>query len=51
MLQYLAQGACQALEDAVCLADRVEEAGTNVEVAFAAYEALRAPRNSSLSWI
>jgi 2-polyprenyl-6-methoxyphenol hydroxylase-like FAD-dependent oxidoreductase len=46
MLQYLAQGACQALEDAVCLADRVEEAGDDVEGAFAVYEALRAPRTA-----
>jgi salicylate hydroxylase len=36
MLQYLAQGACQALEDA----------GDNVEGAFAVYEALRAPRTA-----
>jgi 3-hydroxybenzoate 6-monooxygenase len=25
MLQYIAQGACQAIEDAICLADRVRE--------------------------
>jgi 3-hydroxybenzoate 6-monooxygenase len=46
MLQYLAQGACQALEDAVCLADRVEGAGDDVEGAFAVYEGLRAPRTA-----
>ena len=27
MLQYLAQGACMSIEDAVCLADKVAEAG------------------------
>ena len=36
MLQYLAQGAGMALEDSLCLAKCVAEAG-NVETAFAAY--------------
>lgn len=44
MLQYLAQGACQALEDAVCLSERVREYGNDLERAFVAYEELRAPR-------
>ena len=46
MLQYLAQGACQALEDAVCLADQVQAAGRSLEEAFTKYEALRAPRTA-----
>lgn len=46
MLQYLAQGACQALEDALCLADQIEHASGKIEKAFAAYEALRAPRTA-----
>jgi 3-hydroxybenzoate 6-monooxygenase len=46
MLQYLAQGACQAIEDAVVLADCVEDHPGDVEAAFNAYEALRAPRTA-----
>jgi salicylate hydroxylase len=41
MLQYLAQGACMAIEDAVCLANRVEAAGGDFAAAFKAYEAAR----------
>jgi 2-polyprenyl-6-methoxyphenol hydroxylase-like FAD-dependent oxidoreductase len=44
MLQYLAQGACQALEDAVVLADSVHAHGGDVAPAFSAYAAQRAPR-------
>ena len=41
MLQYLAQGACMAVEDAVCLADQVEKTGGDFERAFQSYEQLR----------
>ncbi|MCC6474702.1 MAG: FAD-dependent monooxygenase [Burkholderiales bacterium] len=41
MLQYLAQGACQAIEDAVCLARKLSESGLDYERAFAAYQAAR----------
>jgi salicylate hydroxylase len=41
MLQYLAQGACMAVEDAVCLAERAEAARGDFAVAFKAYEAAR----------
>jgi salicylate hydroxylase len=41
MLQYLAQGACMAIEDAVCLADRVESARGDYARAFEAYQAAR----------
>jgi 3-hydroxybenzoate 6-monooxygenase len=47
MHQYLAQGACQALEDAVCLADRLsrhDDAGA----AFLDYERVRLPRTALL---
>lgn len=37
MLQYLAQGACQALEDAVQLSDEVERRPEDLESAFQAY--------------
>ena len=41
MLQYLAQGACMAIEDAVCLADRVKSAQGDYAAAFEAYQAAR----------
>jgi salicylate hydroxylase len=41
MLQYLAQGACMAIEDAVCLADRIERAQGDYAAAFEAYQAAR----------
>jgi 3-hydroxybenzoate 6-monooxygenase len=47
MLQYLAQGACQALEDAVCLAQQIQDHG-GYEKAFAKYEDLRAPRTARI---
>lgn len=42
MVQYLAQGACQALEDGVALA-RCVDAERDVEAAFSRYEAERMP--------
>jgi 2-polyprenyl-6-methoxyphenol hydroxylase-like FAD-dependent oxidoreductase len=41
MLQYLAQGACQALEDAVALGDALAEHPADRAQAFAAYQAAR----------
>ena len=41
MLQYLAQGACMAIEDAVCLADQLDAAGSDVAAAFQTYERQR----------
>jgi 3-hydroxybenzoate 6-monooxygenase len=41
MLQYLAQGACQATEDAVWLAEKVAEQPDNLEAAFLAYQQQR----------
>jgi salicylate hydroxylase len=38
MLQYLAQGAAMATEDAVCLADKVVEARGDYPAAFQAYQ-------------
>jgi 2-polyprenyl-6-methoxyphenol hydroxylase-like FAD-dependent oxidoreductase len=37
MLQYLAQGACMATEDAVCLAEKVAESPDDLPAAFQAY--------------
>lgn len=44
MLQYLAQGACQALEDAVVLADALAAHRDDVPAAYAAYERERVAR-------
>jgi salicylate hydroxylase len=46
MLQYFAQGACMALEDAVCLADTIERHGGSVEAAFKAYQGKRVVRTA-----
>ena len=41
MLQYLAQGACMAIEDAVCLANKVEARRGDFAAAFQAYQEAR----------
>jgi salicylate hydroxylase len=41
MLQYLAQGACMATEDAVCLADQVAQQPNDLPAAFHAYQQQR----------
>ena len=41
MLQYYAQGACMALEDAVCIAYTVEKNSGDIEKAFKNYNDLR----------
>jgi salicylate hydroxylase len=41
MLQYLAQGACMAVEDAVCLANKVDELQGDFATAFKAYQQAR----------
>jgi 2-polyprenyl-6-methoxyphenol hydroxylase-like FAD-dependent oxidoreductase len=54
MLQYLAQGGCQAIEDAAALAAALERhddggaaaAGASIEVALLAYQDARAPRTA-----
>jgi 3-hydroxybenzoate 6-monooxygenase len=48
MLQYLAQGGCQALEDASYLADMLIEYGENFEQAFLAYQEERLPRTAKV---
>lgn len=44
MLQYMAQGACMALEDAVCLAHQMEAHAGDCDAAFEAYRRQRFPR-------
>jgi salicylate hydroxylase len=46
MVQYLAQGACQSIEDADCLARQFAGCGGDVDKAFAAYQAERIPRTA-----
>ena len=46
MLQYMAQGACMALEDAVCLAKQVERYDGDIERAFTAYQNIRITRTA-----
>jgi salicylate hydroxylase len=42
--QYFAQGACMAMEDAVCLSDKFEKCGGDFKSTFQAYQADRIPR-------
>lgn len=46
MFQYIAQGACQALEDAACLAETLAHHEGDVSTAFLAYQAERIPRTA-----
>ena len=46
MMQYLAQGACMALEDAVTLGEALAAEGGNVEAAFTRYERARVARTA-----
>ena len=46
MLQYFAQGAAMAMEDGVCIGEKVEEAQGDFAAAFKAYERERGPRTS-----
>lgn len=48
MLQYLAQGGVQALEDVACLSDMLHTHGSEVETAFLAYQEDRIPRSASV---
>jgi 2-polyprenyl-6-methoxyphenol hydroxylase-like FAD-dependent oxidoreductase len=54
MVQYLAQGACQAIEDAGCLARQLTRYDGDAVKAFAAYQAERIPRTAQVqrgAWI
>src|SRR3954469_6220718 len=46
MMQYLAQGACMALEDAVTLGEAVRASGGDLDRAFQRYEAARVTRTA-----
>ena len=47
-LQYMAQGACMAMEDAVCLSSEVEAHAGNYEAAFEAYRVKRVNRTARI---
>jgi 2-polyprenyl-6-methoxyphenol hydroxylase-like FAD-dependent oxidoreductase len=51
MLQYLAQGANMAMEDAVCLAEQVEAHGDDYAKAFHTYQELRYLRTARVQLI
>jgi 2-polyprenyl-6-methoxyphenol hydroxylase-like FAD-dependent oxidoreductase len=46
MLQYMAQGACMAMEDAVCLAVTADQTDGDFAAAFGRYQALRLVRTA-----
>ena len=48
MLQYFAQGACQAMEDAVCLSHMLGSHGSDHAVALEKYRELRFPRTAKV---
>jgi len=48
-LQYLAQGACMAIEDAVVLSGKLEKAGSEVDAALRAYEQERYLRTARVT--
>ena len=48
MLQYLAQGACMAMEDAVCLADQIERHPGDPATAFTQYQQRRYLRTARI---
>lgn len=50
MSQYLAQGACMALEDAVTLGQAVKACGHDLQAAFRLYESVRIPRTARVVW-
>lgn len=50
MAQYMAQGACMALEDAVTLGEAVAHAEGDLPAAFRLYESVRVPRTARVVW-
>jgi 3-hydroxybenzoate 6-monooxygenase len=49
-LQSLAQGACMAIEDGLCLADCIADADSNFEAAFRRYERARVVRTARVTF-
>jgi salicylate hydroxylase len=50
MTQYMAQGACMALEDAVTLGAAIQSCGMDLEAGLRRYESVRIPRTARVVW-
>lgn len=50
MTQYMAQGACMAIEDAVTLGEAFAKAEGDLDAAFRLYESVRIPRTARVVW-
>ncbi|MDM9561170.1 3-hydroxybenzoate 6-monooxygenase [Bordetella petrii] len=50
MTQYMAQGACMALEDAATLGEAVKARDGDLQAAFRLYESVRIPRSARVVW-
>lgn len=50
MTQYMAQGACMALEDAVTLGETIAKTPGDLASAFRLYESIRVPRTARVVW-
>lgn len=50
MTQYMAQGACMALEDAVTLGEAYAKTRGDFDAAFRLYESVRVPRTARVVW-
>ncbi|MBC2769156.1 3-hydroxybenzoate 6-monooxygenase [Pusillimonas minor] len=50
MTQYMAQGACMAIEDAVTLGEAFAKAEGDIDAAFRLYESVRIPRTARVVW-
>ncbi len=50
MTQYMAQGACMALEDAVTLGEAIKAADNDLAEGFKRYEQVRIPRTARVLW-
>ncbi|MBO1112027.1 3-hydroxybenzoate 6-monooxygenase [Bordetella petrii] len=50
MTQYMAQGACMALEDAATLGQAVKACDGDLQAAFRLYESVRIPRSARVVW-
>jgi len=50
MTQYMAQGACMALEDAVTLGEALQQTNGDLRSAFRLYESVRIPRTARVVW-
>jgi salicylate hydroxylase len=50
MTQYMAQGACMALEDAITLGEALRKCNNDLEKSLRLYETVRIPRTARVVW-